>query len=108
MKLNQLTLKQAQDGLRDGSFSSVELVTACLDEIERTDKELHAYMTVDTKGALASAKSADSAGYGDDSAPLRGIPIAAKDNYLTKGVRTTASSKVLDSFIPAFDVVGSA
>ncbi|MBI2621708.1 MAG: Asp-tRNA(Asn)/Glu-tRNA(Gln) amidotransferase subunit GatA [Candidatus Levybacteria bacterium] len=105
--LNKLTIKQAKEGLKKKEFSSVELTRACLDKIKQTDDKLNAFITLTEKEALEQSKKADSllAFQGEtlEAKPLLGIPIAVKDNFSTIGIRTTASSKVLDNYIPPFD-----
>lgn len=101
--LNKLNLKQTKEGLLSKKFTSVDVVKACLDQIEKTDKELNVFVTVCNEQALKSAEKADKKLSAGQDLPLLGIPIAVKDNFSTKGVRTTASSRVLDNYIPAFD-----
>lgn len=110
MKLNQLTIKQALDGLEKKEFSSVELTRACLQQIKKHDKKINAFITVCEKQALAQAEKIDTKiqRYKDTKSlfkqqPLLGIPIAIKDLYCTQGIRTTAGSKVLDDYIPVYD-----
>ncbi len=105
--LNRLNIKQAKEGLVTKKFSSVELTKACLDRIKQTDDKLNVFVTLTEDEALKSAEKADSllASKGETfrAQPLLGIPIAIKDNFSTLGIRTTASSKVLDNYIPPFD-----
>jgi len=106
--LNKLTVKQALEGLKKKEFTSVELVTACFDQIEKHDEKIQAFVTLVKDRALDEAKRADEliAKEGEkafDKKPLLGIPYAAKDNYSTKGIKTTASSKVLENYIPPFE-----
>jgi len=69
-----------------------------------TEADLHAYLTIDAEGAEASAAAADAAlAKGDDLGPLHGIPIALKDNMVTRGVETTASSQILAGWLPPYD-----
>ncbi len=105
MHLYQLTLREAQEGLQKGKFSSLELVRSCLERIKKFDSKIHAFITVCEKEALEQARQADKA---LDHQPLLGIPIAIKDIFCTKGIRTTAGSCVLENYIPAYDstVVG--
>lgn len=98
--LNQLTLIESRDLLVKKEISSLELTTACLDTIESCDKELNAFVTVLRDDAIDAAKRADKKGH---TKPLSGIPIGLKDNFLTLDQRTTASSKVLDQFMPPYD-----
>lgn len=100
-KLNELTLVEAKKKLQSGEVSSLELTKACLEAIERQEPKIHAFVTVLRDDALDTAKRLDKAK--DYSTPLAGIPIAIKDNFLTEGQRTTASSKVLDTYIPQYD-----
>lgn len=99
-QLNQLTIIESRDLLLKKEITSLDLTTACLDAIDAKDKELNAFVTVLRDDAIDSAKRADREGF---SKPLSGIPIALKDNFLTQGQRTTASSKVLDQFMPPYD-----
>lgn len=88
--------------IRSKELSCVDLVTDCYDRIEMIEPKVHAFITaVDKKVALAKAKQID-AGIEAYSSPLAGIPYVMKDAYLTKGVRTTAASKILDDFIPTY------
>lgn len=97
-----MNLLEAARALRDRKISSVELTTDALDRIARS--KLNAFMTVTADAALARARSADDdLARGIDHGPLHGIPIAHKDAFFTKGVRTTAGSKVLADFIPDRD-----
>ena len=101
MSLNTLSLKQAKEGLSKKKFSSIELVNSCLSEIKER-KNLNAFITVCVKEALEEAKEADRRIKDEENFPLLGIPISLKDIYLTKGIRTTAASRVLDNYIPQY------
>lgn len=105
--IHKLTIKKAKEGLRKKEFSSVELTKACLDQIKKLEGKLNAFVTISEKEALDQAKNADQEISHEPRAtsykPLLGIPIAIKDNFSTKGIKTTASSKVLDSYIPPYD-----
>lgn len=101
--IKQLTIKKALAGLKSKEFSSQELVKSYLEKIKKEDRELNAFITVDEKGALEQAKRADNLISKEQNLPLLGIPIALKDIFLTKGIRTTAGSKVLDNYIPQYD-----
>ncbi|MDP3954888.1 MAG: Asp-tRNA(Asn)/Glu-tRNA(Gln) amidotransferase subunit GatA [bacterium] len=102
MELHTLTLKQARDGLRNKDFSSVELVSSCLDQIKKFNPKINAFITVCHEQALEEAKQADIKQLFMNQ-PLFGIPMAIKDNFCTKGVRTTAGSKVLEDYVPVYD-----
>lgn len=102
MKLNELSIKEAKDGLKRKDFSSVELTKACLEQIDK-NKDLNAFITVTEKEALEQARKADELIKNNQDLPLLGIPIALKDLFSTKGIKTTAGSNVLKDYIPAFD-----
>lgn len=103
MNLNQLTISQTKAGLKEKKFSSLELTQACLERIKRVETKINAFVTVSEDGSLAGAKAADEIRGRDEDLPLLGIPISIKDNFCTLGTKTTASSKVLENFIPPFD-----
>lgn len=103
MNLNALTIKQALDGLKKKEFSSVELTRSCLERIDSIEGRISAFVTVTEDEALEAAKKADEMLKNGENLPLLGIPLSIKDNFCTKGIRTTASSKVLDDFIPPYD-----
>ncbi len=101
MDLNQLTIIEAKEGLKEKKFSVPELVTACLARIKKADPQIKAFVTVMAEEALKEARQKDKEGFNENK-PLWGIPIVIKDNFLTKGIKTTASSKVLEDFIPVY------
>jgi aspartyl-tRNA(Asn)/glutamyl-tRNA(Gln) amidotransferase subunit A len=114
MRLCELTAWEAGERLREGDISSVELTRAVLDRIEQTDEKLHAYLTLTREQALEAAQAADKelasartnlTGLQDLSGlrPLLGVPMSVKDVISTRGVRTTAGSRILDNFVPVFD-----
>jgi len=85
-------------------LSPVELTTAFLREIERTNQETNIYITVASEQALAQAHKAEKDILnGHYRGPLHGIPFACKDLYATKNIRTTGGSKVLEGFVPTYD-----
>ena len=103
MGLNELTVKQASDGLKKGEFSSVELTISCLDRIKEQNGEINAFIAVTEKSALQEAKIADKMIKSGKATELTGIPFAAKDAICTKGVRATGAAKILDNYTPPFD-----
>jgi aspartyl-tRNA(Asn)/glutamyl-tRNA(Gln) amidotransferase subunit A len=101
--MNNSTIKKTLEGLKKKEFSTVELVKSSLEKIKKEDRNINSFITVDEKGALEQAKKADELILQDTELPLLGIPIAVKDIFLTKGLRTTAGSKVLSDYIPQYD-----
>ena len=96
-----MTIREAANALRQGHVSSVELTTAALQKIDRFNPTLNAFVTVTAEAALTDARLADSElASGRDRGPLHGIPIAWKDLFFTKGVRTTAGSLIYKDFVP--------
>jgi aspartyl-tRNA(Asn)/glutamyl-tRNA(Gln) amidotransferase subunit A len=101
--LNNLTIKQAANGLSAGEFTSVELTEACLKRIEERNKDINAFITVCGDAALEEAKIADGLIRSGAASILTGIPFAVKDAICTAGVRSTGSAKILDNYIPPYD-----
>ena len=102
--LQHLTIREAATLIEQSAVSPVELADAMLARIERLNKTLNAYITVCGEQAREVARAAETmirAGY--HLGPLHGIPIAIKDNIYTRGVRTTAGSKILGDFVPDAD-----
>jgi aspartyl-tRNA(Asn)/glutamyl-tRNA(Gln) amidotransferase subunit A len=97
MKL-PLTIKETKEGLLKKEFSAVELVDEYLARIEK-NKNLNAFLTISGDFAYQKAKAID---INREDLPLLGAVTAHKDLFLTKGVRTTAASKVLESYVPAY------
>jgi aspartyl-tRNA(Asn)/glutamyl-tRNA(Gln) amidotransferase subunit A len=99
-----LTLHDAGEKLRKHELSSQELTLAAFQRIGETDDKIHAYITLCRDAALDQAKQADERLKRDGGRlPLLGIPIAVKDNFLTRGLRTTCASKILGDFLPPYD-----
>ena len=97
------TIAQARTALDAKELSATELLDAVLDRASRTEANIHAYLTIDHAGAKATAASVDEKLAAGESSPLLGIPIALKDNMSTRGLPTTAGSKILDGYLPAYD-----
>ena len=101
--MNELTAREIREGVATGSLSASEVCRACLEQIDRTDPRLHAFLTVDREGALARAAQIDARAPTQERLPLLGVPIAVKDNICTRGLRTTAGSRILEAFDPPYD-----
>jgi aspartyl-tRNA(Asn)/glutamyl-tRNA(Gln) amidotransferase subunit A len=102
--IERLTLLEAGRALRARKISSVELTALALDRITRMNPSLNAFLTVTAPAARARALELDQElASGVDRGPMHGIPIAHKDCFSTKGVRTTGGSKILAGRIPSRD-----
>jgi aspartyl-tRNA(Asn)/glutamyl-tRNA(Gln) amidotransferase subunit A len=88
---------------RKRELSPVEVTRALLARIEKLDPTLHAFVTLTADRALADARAAEEALRRGDARPLLGIPVAHKDIYLTRGIRTTGGSALLADWIPEED-----
>ena len=87
-----------------GEITSQELTKAQLDRISAVDKEVHAFLHVDTEGAMSQAKAVDEArARGEKLGPLAGVPLALKDVLVQKGIPTTCGSKILEGWRPPYD-----
>ena len=103
IELCSLTIKEARGKLDKGEITALDLTKACLERIKKADKEIGALLTVCEKEALAEAEEADKRIKKGEKGALLGIPYIAKDNILTKEVKTTAASKILENYIAPFD-----
>ena len=100
--LTTLTLAQARDGLADKSFTSLELTEAHLAAMAQA-RALNTYVLETPDEARAMARAADEKIAKGEVGPLAGIPLGVKDLFATRGVRTTACSKILDDFTPTYE-----
>ncbi len=98
-----LTIAELSAGLRGRRFSSVELTRALLERIARFNPHLNAFLTVTADEALAAAQRADQELQAGRGGPLTGVPIAHKDIFCTRGIRTSCGSKMLDNFVSPYD-----
>lgn len=101
-ELLTLTATQALAKLHAKEVSSLELTEAHLARIEAR-KHLNTFITVNADGARATAKAADTAIASGNAKTLTGLPLAVKDLFCTNGLRTTAASKFLGNFVPAYE-----
>ena len=102
-KLTDLTIAEARDGLGDRKFSSVELTDAHIRAVEAA-RDLNVFVTETLDLAIERAKASDDRrAKGKPAGGMDGIPIAVKDLFCTEGVLTTASSHILDGFIPPYE-----
>ena len=101
--LTDLTVTAIRDGVRQKSFSAVEVATAFNAAVEGADA-LNAFLVKTPEHALAAARVADKAiARGEALPPLAGVPIGMKDLFATEGVATTAGSEILGGFVPPYE-----
>jgi aspartyl-tRNA(Asn)/glutamyl-tRNA(Gln) amidotransferase subunit A len=104
MDLNSLTIESTRTAIAAKQITASELVEKFYGKIKADDPEIHAYLTLSEDRAFAQAKHIDGlVGKGDPLPPLAGVPVGIKDVMVTKGVRTTAGSKILENFVPPYD-----
>lgn len=97
------TALELSDLIKKREITVVEATEAALRRIEEQEARLHAYITVDSEGALKrAALIQQKINAGELTGPLIGVPVAIKDNICTKGLRTTCASKILHNFIPPY------
>ena len=102
--IEPFSISAAARALRDGSTTAAELAQQVLARCSMVEAQVHAYLTLDSEGLLRAADEADRAmAKGEDRGPLHGIPIALKDNLSTRGIETTAGSKILSGYRPPYD-----
>ena len=102
MNIFDETLTSLHEGLVNKKFTSVELTKEAFKRIAEIDPKVDAFLTQNEEEALQQAAAADERGY-ETGSILNGIPIGIKDNIVTKGVTTTAASKMLEDFNPIYD-----
>ena len=96
--------REIRDDIVAGRVSAVDACRASLDRIAQVNPSLNAFNLVDAERALARAATIDrQRASGAALGPLAGVPIALKDNMCARGMRTTASSRILDTFVPPYD-----
>ena len=103
MEILSCTAVELGRKIKEKELTAVQATQAVLDQIDRVENAVHAYVTVDKEGALKKAaeiqKKIDN---GELTGPLAGVPVAIKDNMCTEGMLTTCSSKILYNFVPTF------
>jgi len=104
LDLNLLTVTSTRNAVEQRQVTAISLAEDFYKKIEAEDKEVHAYLTLSKERAFAQAAKIDAmADKGESLPPLAGVPVGIKDVMVTKGVRTTAGSKILEDFIPPYD-----
>jgi aspartyl-tRNA(Asn)/glutamyl-tRNA(Gln) amidotransferase subunit A len=100
--LTDLGVAQIRDGVRDGAFSAREVTEAFVAAVEKA-RGLNAFVVETPDHALAAADAADAARASGELKPLSGVPLGIKDLFATRGVRTTAGSRILEGFEPVYE-----
>ena len=104
MDISLLTIEAASNAVQERSTTALNLAEAFYRKIESDDKEVHAYLTLTRERALQRASEIDAvADKGNPIPPLGGVPVGIKDVLMTKGIRTTAASKILETFVAPYD-----
>ena len=104
MNLNTLTIDTARAAVAEGTATATALASSFFDAIQKQDGEIGAFLTLSKERALTKAAEIDSlVKDGNPLPPLAGVPVAIKDVMVTRGVRTTAGSRILDNFVPPYD-----
>ncbi|MBV8452370.1 MAG: Asp-tRNA(Asn)/Glu-tRNA(Gln) amidotransferase subunit GatA, partial [Deltaproteobacteria bacterium] len=98
-----LTIAEARERLARREISAVELTRACLDRAAAAESKLNAFITLCAREAMEQAESADQRIAAGSASSLTGIPLAIKDIFTIRGVRTTCASKILEHFVPPYD-----
>jgi aspartyl-tRNA(Asn)/glutamyl-tRNA(Gln) amidotransferase subunit A len=101
--MHNKTLAEIASDLAAKEYSSVEITKHLLDRIKAHDAKLNSFITVTEHQALQQAEAADIARATGNAGPLTGVPIAQKDIFCTKGIKTSCASKMLDNFISPYD-----
>ncbi|UZJ59702.1 Asp-tRNA(Asn)/Glu-tRNA(Gln) amidotransferase subunit GatA [Pseudomonas sp. KU26590] len=101
--MHQMTLAEIARGLADKTFSSEELTRTLLARIAQLDPQLNSFITVTEDLAITQAQAADARRAAGESGALLGAPLAHKDLFCTKGIRTSCASKMLDNFKAPYD-----
>ena len=104
MDLNLLTIDAARSAVQERKTSATALTEAYYAKIEKDDPKIGAFLTLSMERAMAKAIEMDElAAKGEKLPPLGGVPVGIKDVMVTKGVRSTAGSKILGNYIPPYD-----
>ena len=104
MEIPKLSVRSVRDGLASKAFSASELTHAALDFVQAENAKTNAYLTLAEDRALAAAAHVDSmVARGEPLGDLAGVPLGVKDVIVTRGVRTTCGSRILEHYVPPYD-----
>jgi len=108
-ELTERSIRAHLSALAQGDYTAEELLSAYLKNVDRREPEVGAFLTLDRDGAFDAARRIDEKrASGKNVGSLAGIPFALKDNFCTKGMRTTCASKMLEHYVPPFDATAVA
>jgi aspartyl-tRNA(Asn)/glutamyl-tRNA(Gln) amidotransferase subunit A len=103
-KLDDLFAYEVVEGLTEGQFTAEDYVISMIKRIEEVESKVHSFITLDSEGALSSAKIIDrKLREKEDIGQLGGVTVGIKDNISTHGIRTTCASKILENYVPTYD-----
>ena len=103
MNIQKLTAVSLGKKIKEKELSVREALEASFAQIDQTESQYHAYVTIDREGAYRQADAVqEKIDKGELTGPLAGVPVAIKDNMCTKGLLTTCSSKILENYIPTY------
>src|SRR5438067_3335866 len=98
------TIESIRNGLRKKAFSAVEITREALVHAERENPKTNAFLLFASERAIETAEQIDAQlAAGEDPGPLAGVPVAVKDVIVTKGLRTSCGSKILEHYIPPYN-----
>src|SRR2546422_10625721 len=104
MDLDSLTIDSARTAVAERKTTATALAQAFYDKIQKDNPQIGAYLILSKNRAMETAGRIDRlAAEGNDLPPLGGVPVAIKDVMVTRGVRSTAGSKILGNYIPPYD-----
>jgi aspartyl-tRNA(Asn)/glutamyl-tRNA(Gln) amidotransferase subunit A len=103
-----MSVRDVRESFRRGHRTALEICDSALARIEARDVRLHAFLTVTAERARQRARAMDDDRAQWESLPLAAVPVALKDNLCVRGVRTTAASRILETFVPPYDATAVA
>ncbi|HVD21299.1 MAG TPA: amidase, partial [Nitrososphaera sp.] len=104
MPLYTLEARQVIEGIKNREFSAEEYISTLFERIEKIEPKVNAFVTLNKEEGLDRALRLDrKMRDGEQSGPLAGVAVSIKDNICTKGMKTTCASKMLESYVPAYD-----
>ena len=101
--MHNMSVSEISAALHDREFTCLEVVSAFIERVRALDSELNSFITITEESALNQARAADRCIQAGDAGPLTGIPVAHKDIFCTRGVKTSCGSRMLDNFIAPYD-----